>query len=149
MFDFSKKRFISIKVKISILTSSVAVFCLFTISFVFLYNSKILIQKRTIEICRYFAENISNVAREDLVLDATYESTNSVVGEIIKSEIEGLQSIYIVNVYGKFVVNFNKTKLEDSATEKEILYLKNIQSLDLQEVYLKETNQNVLKITYT
>ncbi|MBK7056011.1 MAG: SpoIIE family protein phosphatase [Leptospiraceae bacterium] len=148
MFDFTKKRFISIKVKISILTSAVAVFCLFIISFVFLYNSKILMQKRTIEICRNFAENISNVAREDLVLDATYESTNSVVGEIIKSEIEGLQSIYIVNVYGKFVVNFNKTKLEDSATEKEILYLKNIQSLDLQEVYLKETNQNVLKITY-
>jgi methyl-accepting chemotaxis protein len=105
-------------------------------------------QKRTIEICRNFAENISNVAREDLVLDATYESTNSVVGEIIKTEIEGLQSIYIVNVYGKFVVNFNKTKLEDSASEKEILYLKNIQSLDLEEVYLKETNQNVLKITY-
>lgn len=148
MFDWYKKRFVSIKVKISILTSSVAVFCLFTISFVFLYNSKIIMQRRTIEICRNFAENISNVAREDLVLDATYESTNSVVGEIIKSEIEGLQSIYIVNVYGRFVVNFNKSKLESSASENEIAYLKNIKELDLQEVYLNEPKQNILKITY-
>jgi serine phosphatase RsbU (regulator of sigma subunit) len=105
-------------------------------------------QQRTIEICRNFAENISNVAREDLVLDGTYESTNSVVSEIIKSEIEGLQNIYIVNVYGKYVVNVKKGKLDEIASEKEILYLKNIQSLDLQEVFLKETNQNVLKITY-
>lgn len=130
------------------LTSAVAVFCLFTISSVFLYNSKIIMQNRTIEICRNFAENISNVAREDLVLDATYESTNSVVSEIIKSKIEGLQSIYIVNVYGKFVVNFNKKDLPDIANTKELIYFQNIQTLDLQEVYLKDSKQNILKITY-
>lgn len=105
-------------------------------------------QNRTIEICRNFAENISNVAREDLVLDATYESTNSVVGEIIKSKIEGLQSIYIVNVYGKYVVNFYKANLPDVANNQELAYYQKIQSLDLQEVYLKESKQNILKITY-
>ena len=99
-------------------------------------------QQRTIEICRNFAENISNVAREDLVLDGTYESTNSVVSEIIKSEIEGLSNIYIVNVYGKYVVNVKKGKLDETASDKEIAYLKNIQSLDLQEVFLKDTNKN-------
>lgn len=105
-------------------------------------------QKKTIEICRNFAENISNVVREDLVLDATYESTNSVINEIFKSKVEGLESIYIVNVYGKFVVKFNKINLSEFASAEELLYLTDIKSLDLQEKYLADTNKNILKVTY-
>ena len=86
--------------------------------------------------------------REDLVLDATYESTNSVINEIFKSKVEGLESIYIVNVYGKFVVKFNKTNLTEFASTEELFYLTNIKSLDLQEKYLADTNKNILKVTY-
>ena len=148
MTEKNKKRFISIKLKFTLLTSAVTILCLSSISFVFLYNSKIIMQRKTIEICRNFAENISNVIREDLVLDATYESTNSVINEIFKSKVEGLESVYIVNVYGKFVVKFNKENLSEFATDTELIYLKNIKVLDFQEIYAEETKKNILKITY-
>ena len=63
------------------------------------------------EVCRNFAINIANIAREDLIEDNTY--TNSIVSEILKSNIEGLMDVYIINVYGKYVVDFNKTKVNE------------------------------------
>ena len=64
----------------------------------FLYNNKIILQKKTIEVCRNFAANISNIAREDLLEDTTYNATNSAVTEILKSDIEGFENCFLNNI---------------------------------------------------
>ncbi len=141
-------RFVSLKFKLGFFTSAITVICLSVVSYIFLYNSKIIIQNKTIEVCRNFAANISNIAREDLLEDTTYNATNSMVNEILKSDIEGLIDVYIINVYGKYVVDFNRTKVNEYAPETVISYIQSINAIDLIEEYSIQTNRNILKITY-
>ncbi len=141
-------RFISLKFKLGFFTSAITILCLSLVSYIFLYNSKIIIQNKTIEVCRNFAANISNIAREDLLEDTTYNATNSMVTEILKSDIEGLMDVYIINVYGKYVVDFNRTKVNEYASETIISYIQSVNSIDLIEEFSIQTNRNILKITY-
>ena len=143
-----KIQFISLKFKFAILTSGLTITCLLTVSYIFLYNNKIILQKKTIEVCRNFAANISNIAREDLLEDTTYNATNSAVTEILKSDIEGLMDVYIINVYGKYVVDFNRTMINEYASETLISYIQSVNQIDLVEEFSIQTNRNILKITY-
>lgn len=140
--------FVSLKVKLGFFISGIIVACLVSVSYIYLYNSKIILQKKTIEVCRNFATNISNIAREDLIEDTTYNATNLAVSEILTSDIEGLIDVYIINVYGKYVVDFNKVKLNEYAPETLISYIQSIHSIDLTEEYSSQTNRNILKISY-
>ena len=65
--------------------------------------------------------------------------------EIIKSEIEGLSNIYIVNVYGKYVVNVKKGKPDETFQIKKLPHLKKYSISRFTGSFLKDTNQNVLK----
>lgn len=141
-------QFISLKIKFAVLTSGLTITCLLTVSYIFLYNNKIILQKKTLEVCRNFAANISNIAREDLLEDATYNATNSAVTEILKSDIEGLIDVYIINVYGKYVVDFNRTMINEYASETLISYIQSVNQIDLVEEYSIQTNRNILRITY-
>ncbi|MBK9498034.1 MAG: HAMP domain-containing protein [Leptospiraceae bacterium] len=141
-------KFISLKFKLGVLTSGLTIVCLFGVSYIFLYNNKIILQKKTLEVCRNFAANISNIAREDLLEDTTYNATNSAVSEILKSDIEGLMDVYIINVYGKYVVDFNRTKVNEYAPETLISYIQSVNQIDLIEEFSIQTNRNILKITY-
>ena len=143
-----KIQFISLKFKFAILTSGLTITCLLTVSYIFLYNNKIILQKKTLEVCRNFAVNISNIAREDLLEDTTYNATNSAVTEILKSDIEGLMDVYIINVYGKYVVDFNRTMINEYASETLISYIQSVNQIDLVEEFSIQTNRNILKITY-
>ncbi|HNE10395.1 MAG TPA: adenylate/guanylate cyclase domain-containing protein, partial [Leptospiraceae bacterium] len=141
-------QFISLRIKLGFFISSLIFFCLIAVSYIYFYNSKIILQKKTLEVCRNFATNISNIAREDLIEDTTYNATNSAVSEILKSDIEGLLDVYIINVYGKYVVDFNKVKINEYASETLISYIQSIHSIDLTEEYSTQTNRNILKISY-
>ncbi|MBP7281227.1 MAG: HAMP domain-containing protein [Leptospiraceae bacterium] len=140
--------FVSLKFKLGFFTSAITVICISVISYIFLYNSKIILQNKTMEVCRNFAINIANIAREDLIEDNTYTATNSIVSEILKSNIEGLMDVYIINVYGKYVVDFNKTKVNEYAPETEISYIQSVNTIDLIEEFSIQTNRNILKITF-
>jgi methyl-accepting chemotaxis protein len=70
------------------------------------------------------------------------------VSEILKSDIEGLMDVYIINVYGKYVVDFNRTKVNEYAPETLISYIQSVNQIDLIEEYSIQTNRNILKITY-
>lgn len=80
--------------------------------------------------------------------DTTYNATNSAVTEILKSDIEGLMDVYIINVYGKYVVDFNRTMINEYASETLISYIQSVNQIDLVEEFSIQTNRNILKITY-
>jgi class 3 adenylate cyclase/HAMP domain-containing protein len=148
--ETSKKKqfFFSLKYKLVLFSAGIAVSCIFFTSLFFLYNSKKLLQKKTLENCENISENIADIAREDLLVDGTYEATNSIVARIQLSETVGLLDVYIVNVYGKYVVNSDSTRLNKFSPSNEISYLQSIKEIDLLEEYSEKLNKTILKITY-
>ncbi|HNH06882.1 MAG TPA: SpoIIE family protein phosphatase [Leptospiraceae bacterium] len=141
-------RFISIKFKLIFMIGSIFSMTITVLSLLFLYNSKTILKNKTLDVCENFAVNISNIAREDLVLDTAYEAANTVVGDLVRTKVEGLLETYILNVYGKYVVDYSGARLGEFTTEKEIKYLQEITLIDLQETVSPKNGRYILRITY-
>ncbi len=141
-------RFISIKFKLIFMIGLIFSMTITVLSLLFMYNSKTILKNKTLDVCENFAVNISNIAREDLVLDTAYEAANTVVGDLVRTKVDGLLEIYILNVYGKYVVDYSGAKLGEFTTEKEIKYLQEITLIDLQEVISQKSGKYILRITY-
>ncbi|MCE9501421.1 MAG: SpoIIE family protein phosphatase, partial [Leptospira sp.] len=144
----SKKHFVSIKVKLVISIGSIVIVAISLVSYIFLYYTKQLLQAKTLEVCRNFASNIANIAREDLLIDSTYDATRTIIDKTVKAGVEGLNDVYVINVFGKYVVNFSETKTGKVAPEKDIRYIQSITDIDLVEIDSEGGEKNVLKISY-
>ena len=146
--DAAKKQFLSIKVKLVLLIGSIVVVAISSVSYIFLYYTKQLLQAKTLEVCRNFASNIANIAREDLLIDTTYDATRTIIDRTVKAGVEGLKDVYVINVFGKYVVNFSETKTGKMAPVADIKYIQSITDIDLVEIDFEGGAKNVLKISY-
>lgn len=140
--------FYSLKYKLVFLTVAIVLSSLVLVSILFFYNSKALLQKKTLENCENLSENIANIAREDLLMDSTYEATNSIVARIQDTKDSGLLDVYILNVYGKYVVDIGSSRIQEYAPLDEISYIQSIKFIDLKEEYSQKNKKDILKITY-
>lgn len=124
----------------------VVALCAIPISFFAIRKSQAIILDKTFELCKNTANNIVAVARDELFLDNVYQDTSNFLQKIKKSQLKALKNIYIINVYGKYVVEMNTEKKDSSLTTKELEYFKNIDKETLDEITLEKAN--VLRFSY-
>ncbi|MDX1958608.1 MAG: adenylate/guanylate cyclase domain-containing protein [Leptospiraceae bacterium] len=146
--NFRNNNFISLRLKLTFFISTVTILCISIVSYIYLINGKKTIQDKTLEICRTLASNLGNIAREDLLLDTTYDSTNKTLVDIGKNNFEGIQSVYIINAFGKYVADLTKTKKGQLAPDSEISYIQKLKGIELREEFSIKNRKQFLKVTY-
>ena len=131
-----------IRFKMILLLMILAVSIIIPISYFTIKSSQRIIIETTFDLCRNLSENISEIAREELFIDSTYEASNTVIKRLQKSKLRGLINIRLMNVNGNYVVQFNSEKNE-IASDLEIEFVKSLTSLEYRE--MNENGKNTLR----
>lgn len=145
--NLKKTRFVSLKLKMTFFISTVILLSIGILSYIFFVNGKKIIQDKTLEMCKSLASNIGTIAREDLLLDSTYESTNKALSEFGKNSIENIHTVYLINAYGKYVADLTKTKKGQYAPESEIQYIQTLSDIEMKEEYSIKSRKQYLRFT--
>ncbi|MBK7058476.1 MAG: HAMP domain-containing protein [Leptospiraceae bacterium] len=115
-----------LRYKLILVIGGVAILSILPLAYFTLKQSQKIILEKTTDVCRNLAQNISNIAREELFLDNTYEATESVISKLKDSQITGLMNVYIINVYGKFVVDMQNIKIGQLISKEELKFYESI-----------------------
>ncbi|MCP5497220.1 MAG: adenylate/guanylate cyclase domain-containing protein [Leptospiraceae bacterium] len=132
--------------KLILLSSFVVLLCTIPISFFAIQKSQAIISEKTFEVCTTIAKNIVTITRDELFLDSTYQNTANLVSRLKDSKLKALSNVYIINVYGKYVVDLNNTLVGKYASEKELEYFKKIDKVTLDEINFSQ--KSILRFSY-
>jgi PAS domain S-box-containing protein len=146
--DNSKLKFISIKFKFIFYIGITSISGFVGISYIFNNYSEELLKTKTIETCQNLAYNIANIAKEDLIIGNTFEATKSSIDDNFQIGMIGLRDIYIMDVFGKYVVNYSDEKTDELANYIDISIIKSIDNIELKESIDERGLFNVLKIYF-
>ena len=108
-------------------------------------TSKSFIIQNSYDLSTNLSETISNVAREELFINKTFEGSERVVRGLNKNTIKGLKQILVVNVSGQIVVDSEETLLGEKLSDSEINYLKQIDTLEYRDL---TGDSEILRFTY-
>lgn len=129
-----------------LITSIIVILCILPIEFFTIQKSQKIISDKTSEICQNMANNIVTIARDELFLNNVYQDTANLLKRISKSKLKALKNIYIINVYGKYVVEMIPEKKGNYITSKELDLLKGIDKATLKEI--NTSDRKILRYTY-
>ena len=110
IFNFFENfnRNVKIRTKMIILISGVVLISVLPLSLIVLYRNQAVVLNKTFEVCSNLAQNISNLATEELLTNDTYDTTRTSMKRLKDSTITGLLESYIVNVDDKYVADLNE-----------------------------------------
>ena len=132
--------------KLILMITFVVALCAIPISYFAIRKSQAIILDKTFELCKNTANNIVAVAKDELFLDNVYQDTSNLLQKIKKSKLKALKNIYIINVYGKYVVEMNAEKKGISLNDKELQYFRKIDKETLDEISVETAN--ILRFSY-
>ncbi|GIW23650.1 MAG: hypothetical protein KatS3mg068_2657 [Candidatus Sericytochromatia bacterium] len=136
------------------------IFAILTLSIIpftlgILYWNEKVIKDKTIELCKNITHNISSAAIEELILNTTYDGTKTLIKDLEKEHIQGLENLYILNYKYDVVAFFGKS--ENFKDSKDQNLLQKIKSLEYKDykignkkylrfivpIYIKYYNQDL------
>ena len=136
LFAFFEKfnQNVKIRTKMIILISSVVLISVLPLSLIVLYRNQAVVLNKTFEVCSNLAQNISNLATEELLMNETYDTTRTSIKRLKDSNITGLLESYVINVDGKYVADLNEKRLEQKISDTDKDYFKKLEKLEMKEV---------------
>jgi len=140
-------RNVKIRTKMIILICGVVLISVLPLSLIVLYRNQAVVLNKTFEVCSNLAQNISNLATEELLMNETYDTTRTSIKRLKDSNITGLLESYVVNVDGKYVADLNEKRIDQLVTDSDKKYFKNLQKLEMNEVK-SSSNQTILRFSY-
>jgi two-component system, sensor histidine kinase ChiS len=135
-----------IKFKLIIVISIILGISLFPLSYLGISTSKQIIIENAYTLCTNLSETISNVAREELFINSTFEGSERAVNGLNRDSIKSLNKIYMVNVDGVIVVDSRDKNKGLRTNDAEIEYIKQIQDLTYRKI--NEEGKKILRFTY-
>ena len=135
-----------IRYKLVLIIFLMLVVTLLPLAWLAIVTSQKIIVENAYALCESLSEIISNVAKEELFMNSTYEGTDRVIHGMDTDSIRGLKSIDIINVDGVYVegtIDSNKGK---KISQSEIDYIREITKLSYREI--KSENSFLLRFTY-
>ena len=117
-----------INVKLTILLLLVAFMGIAPISFIFINRSETIITEKTFEVCFNLASNLSTVAREELLLNNTYEGIEGVMAKLRTLEDDSLSSVYVINKYGVYISDLEQKRSSLKVPPEDIQYFSKIKN---------------------
>ena len=121
IFNFFENfnRNVKIRTKMIILISGVVLISVLPLSLIVLYRNQAFVLNKTFEVCSNLAQNISNLATEELLTNDTYDTTRTSMKRLKDSTITGLLESYIVNVDDKYVADLNEKRIDQSISDSD------------------------------
>ncbi|MEM7181419.1 MAG: adenylate/guanylate cyclase domain-containing protein [Spirochaetota bacterium] len=135
-----------ISVKLTIILLSVSFCITASLSFVFFKQSEKIIINKTFEVCNNLALNLSTVAREELLLNSTYEGSLGVIRKLRSSKNPSLLSAYVFNKYGVYVVDMEDKRKGRKLAEKELQYYKDIKQANIS--YIQNEVKDIIRFEF-
>lgn len=135
-----------IRYKLLFIIISTVLITILPISMIAIDRSEAIIVKNTYSICNNLSESISNIAREELFLNKTYEGTQKIVLGLNATNFQGLFNVFIINIEGKYVVDFKNELVGKTISESELQYIQSIDKLSYKEIVLGTSK--FLRFTY-
>lgn len=131
---------LSLRTKMIVLVSLVVLISVLPLSAIVLYRNQAVVLDKTFEVCRNLAENISNLSTEELLINETYDATQTSLNRLKQSKISGLLDSFVLNIDGKFVADLNNEKIGDEASDEMIGDYSSLTELTLKEISLEENS---------
>lgn len=131
---------LSLRTKMIVLVSLVVLISVLPLSAIVLYRNQAVVLDKTFEVCRNIAENISNLSTEELLINETYDATQTSLNRLKQSKISGLLDSFVLNIDGKFVADLNNEKIGDEASDEMIGDYSSLTELTLKEISLEENS---------
>ncbi len=138
---------VKIRTKMIILICGVVLISVLPLSLIVLYRNQAVVLNKTFEVCSNLAQNISNLATEELLMNETYDTTRTSIKRLKDSNITGLLESYVVNVDGKYVADLHEKRVEKQVSDIDKNYFKKIEKLEMKEV-TSDSNQVILRFSY-
>ncbi|HMV42901.1 MAG TPA: SpoIIE family protein phosphatase [Leptospiraceae bacterium] len=143
----SYSRNVKIRTKMIILISGVVLISVLPLSLIVLYRNQAVVLNKTFEVCSNLAQNISNLATEELLMNETYDTTRTSIKRLKDSNISGLLESYVVNVDGKYVADLNEQRIDQQISDSDKGYFKKLEKLEMKEIN-SNSNQPILRFSY-
>ena len=99
-----------IRIKFSILITLILLVVIFVLSFSILEGEKFALKERVNEVCRLSVQNLSGVARDNLLLEVMVP-IQELINSMMRMEIEGLKYAFVVNRQGVAVAHSDVQKI--------------------------------------
>ncbi|EQA43227.1 SpoIIE-like protein phosphatase domain protein [Leptospira broomii serovar Hurstbridge str. 5399] len=145
-YIFSILNNLKIRTKMIIFVSGIVLLCVLPLSIIVLYRNQAIVLEKTFEVCRNLANNIANLATEELLINETYDATRTSLLRLRESNISGLIDSYVINVDRKYVADLNEDKIGKDIPESEFQKISSIKELTLNEISINE--KTVLRFSY-
>lgn len=137
---------LSLRTKMIVLVSLVVLISVLPLSAIVLYRNQAVVLDKTFEVCQNLAENISNLSTEELLINETYDATQTSLNRLKQSKISGLLDSFVLNIDGKFVADLNNEKIGDDASNEMIDDYSSLTELTLKEISLE--NNSILRFIF-
>ncbi len=134
-----------IKYKLILMILTILALAIFPLSYLAIETSKKIIIQDAYNLSINLSETISNVAREELFINNTFEGTQKAIFGLNKDAIQGLEKIHVINVDGTIVVDSENFSESKKISNSEIQYIKSINQLVYRELL---EDENILQFVY-
>jgi len=137
---------LKIRTKMILLVCSVVFVSVLPLSIIVLYRNQAVVLDKTFEVCRNLANNIANLATEELLINETYDATRTSISRLPESKISGLVGTYVLNIDGVVVADLNEDRIGTSPEPEMLDYFKSLSELTLSEIKLD--GKEILEFVY-
>lgn len=145
-----KRQFIlsnlSLRTKMIVLVSLVVLISVVPLSVIVLYRNQSVVLDKTFEVCRNLAENISNLSTEELLINETYDATQTSLSRLKQSKISGLLDSFVLNIDGRYVADLKNENIGKDAPDEIIDNYSSLSELTLIELVNQEIS--ILRFIY-
>ncbi|TGK19328.1 tetratricopeptide repeat protein [Leptospira fluminis] len=137
---------LKIRTKMIIFVSGIVLLCVLPLSIIVLYRNQAIVLEKTFEVCQNLANNIANIAAEELLINETFDATRTSLARLHESNISGLTDSYVINVDGKYVAELNEEKIGSDVPEVDFEKFSSLKELTLSEIV--EGGNTLLRFSY-
>ena len=140
---------IRIRTKMIMIISGVLLISIIPLAFIILNRSQDIVLKMTFEVCTNLAQNISNLATEELLINETYDTTKTSISRLKSSGITGLLNSFVVNVDGEYVAEMaSEEQIGKQVSQKEKDYYRGLTKLDMQDTASSRWKTKILRFSF-
>ncbi|HNI98981.1 MAG TPA: SpoIIE-like protein phosphatase, partial [Leptospiraceae bacterium] len=140
---------IRIRTKMIMIISGVLLISIIPLAFIILNRSQDIVLKMTFEVCTNLAQNISNLATEELLINETYDTTKTSISRLKSSGITGLLDSFVVNVDGEYVAEMaSEEQIGKQVSQKEKDYYRGLTKLDMQDTSSSRWKTKILRFSF-
>jgi len=129
-------RVFKLQAKLTLLTAGVVFLSVSSLSFVTLWQYQTILREKTFEVCRNLSSNISNLAKEELLINEIFDDTRNAVSYVKESGISGLLNSYVISVDGRIVAHTEISMIGQHVLKPDLDYYGRISNLDLTDIKL-------------